>query len=195
MINNLSNRLTLFMLVNGCIKDEEKDIYNYGLFMMLSQLFLFIITCILGSILNCFFEAVIFYTVFQIVRKYAGGYHAMTETMCEFLSVLSILMCLMCIKWFKTNNVQLSILVLTLIAIVSIFVLCPLDTPEKPLTKEEFDYFRKISWVILLLIIFVIGIGWYCELDFIIYPCCMSLILESILLILGKIKKLIKRNG
>lgn len=189
MISKLSKRVTQYMLTKGFIKDDEKDIYFYGYFMMISQVVLFIITCILGVILNCLFKAIIFYIVFQAIRKYAGGYHATTETRCEFISGFSMLFCLWCIKLLEENNTQLLILTITAIADVSIFSLCPLDTPEKPLTEKEKKYFRKKSRIILFVINLIIGIGWYFKINILIYPCCMSLILECLLLFLAKIKE------
>ena len=151
------------------------------------------ITLILGSAFNIIIESMAFYIAFSLIRRYAGGFHASSEMKCTLITTISIFLCLLCTKLCETNNIQMPILVLTGIATVLIFVLCPLDTPEKPLTKEEYKYFRKISWVILLLIMLAICIGIYFKLEFLMYPCCMSLILESILLVLGKIKRLIKK--
>ena len=152
MINKLSTFFTEKLLSNGTISDEDKELYIYGLFMLLSQLMFFIIACIFGFVLNCIIESIIFYIAFQFIRKYAGGYHAATETRCEILSTLSILACIVVIRLSKTYDFQTVLLIISAVSSVCIFVFCPLDTPEKPLSKKEFKYFRKVSWVILLVI-------------------------------------------
>lgn len=193
MIGKLASKVVKKLIDNSSIADTEQELYVYGFFILISQILYFTITMILGVLLDIVLESVIFYVAFQFIRRYAGGIHASSEMKCTLITTISIFLCLLCTKLCETNNIQMPILVLTGIATVLIFVLCPLDTPEKPLTKEEYKYFRKISWVILLLIMLAICIGIYFKLEFLMYPCCMSLILESILLVLGKIKRLIKK--
>ena len=188
MINKLSTFFTEKLLSNGTIRDKE--LYIYGLFMLLSQLMFFIIACIFGFVLNCIIESIIFYIAFQFIRKYAGGYHAATETRCEILSTLSILACIVVIRLSKTYDFQTVLLIISAVSSVCIFVFCPLDTPEKPLSKKEFKYFRKVSWVILLVISINIIVSYFFKFQMVLVPCCLSLILESVLLVAGKIKKI-----
>lgn len=193
MISKLASKVVKRLVYRSVITDTEQELYVYGFFILISQILYFTLTMIFGVLLDIVLESVIFYVAFQFIRRYAGGIHASSELKCEIATTTSIFLCLLCTKLCETNNIQKPILVLTSITTVFIFVFCPLDTPEKPLTKEECKYFRKISWVILLLIMLTICIGWYLKLEFLIYPCCMGLILESILLVLGKIKRLIKK--
>ncbi len=195
MISKLSSYLIEKLLSNGTISNEDKNLYIYGLFMLISHLMFFIIACIFGLILKCVFESMIFYIAFQFIRKYAGGYHASTEIRCEILSTLSILACIVVIKLSKFYDFQTALLSITIFSAVCIFVLCPLDTPEKPLTDKEFKYFRKVSWLILFLIVVAIIVSYVCKFQIVIVPCCLSLILESILLIAGKIKRVSQKNN
>lgn len=194
MINKLSEYLIRAMLSKGYITDDEKEIYVYGLFMMISQVLLFVLTSVFGIILNCFIEAIIFYITFQIIRKYAGGYHATTETRCEILSAISVLICVLVIRISNVYGFYNILLICTSMSIVAIFILCPLDTPEKPLTKKEKIHFRKKSWIILIAISTIIGIATYFKINALIYPCCISLVLEGILILFGKIKQIRKRT-
>ncbi len=193
MIGDFSTKIVKKLVDTSIIHDAEQELYVYGFFILLSQILYFILTTILGIVFDIVLESIIFYVAFQFIRRYAGGIHASSEIKCEFATLTSFFLCLLCTKLCEINNIQIPILILTMIAAISIFVLCPLDTPAKPLTKEESEYFRKISWVILFLIMLTICIGWYFKLEFLMYPCCMSLILESILLVSGKIKRLIKK--
>ena len=195
MISKLSNYLTEKLLSNGIIIDEDKELYIYGLFMLLSQLMFFIIACIFGLLLKCLFESIIFYIAFMLIRRYAGGYHASTETRCEILSTLSILACIVVIKLSKTYDIQTILLIIGAVSAVCIFVFCPLDTPEKPLSDKEFKYFRKVSWLILLMIVVAIIVSYVFKFQMVLVPCCLSLILESVLLVAGKVKRVSKKNN
>ena len=193
MINNLAKRFADRLLANGSISEDEQELYIYGFFMMLSSLMYLILACFLGCILGCVLESIVFYIAFQFIRRYAGGYHASTETRCEIMSTLSILACIVVIRLSKTHDFQLTLLVVSAVSAVCIAVLCPLDTPEKPLSEKEFKYFRKISCLILSAISIVVIISYFVRLKWLqifFAPCCLSLILESLLLTAGKIKKL-----
>lgn len=195
MINKLSKVFTDKLIANGSITEDEQELYIYGFFMLLSQLMYLILACIFGLILGCAFESIIFYIAFQFIRRYAGGYHASTETRCDILSTLSILACIVVIRLSKTYDFQTISLIISSISAVCIFSLCPLDTPEKPLSDKEFKYFRKVSWLILLVIIAAIVISYVFKFQIVTVPCCLSLILESILLVAGKIKRIAQKNN
>lgn len=195
MTSKLSSYLTEKLLSNGTISDEDKDLYIYGLFMLISHLMFFIIACIFGLILGCVFESIIFYIAFQFIRRFAGGYHASTETRCEIFSTISIMACIVVIKLSKTYDFQTVLLLITILSAVCIFVLCPLDTPEKPLSDKEFKYFRKVSWLILLVIVVAIIVSYVFKFQIVTVPCCFSLILESILLVAGKIKRVSQKKN
>lgn len=189
MISNLSARLTDKLLSKGSITEDERELYVYGLFMLTSQLMYLVLACIFGLLFKCFIESIVFYIAFQFIRRYAGGYHAATETRCEILSTLSIIASIGIIKLSKIYDFKTILLFITLISMVLIFCFCPLDTPEKPLSEKEFKYFRKISWIILLVISSIIIVSYFFKFNILFTPCCVSLILESILLIAGKIKR------
>lgn len=194
MISKLSDYVTEKLLSSGIIGDEDKELYVYGLFMLISHLMFFIITCIFGLILKCPLESIIFYIAFMLIRRYAGGYHAATETRCDILTTLSILTCIVVIRLSKTYDIQTVLLIISALSSVCIFVLCPLDTPEKPLSDKEFKYFRKISWLILLAIVLAIIVSYVFKFQMVTVPCCMSLTLESILLTSGKIQRISQKR-
>lgn len=195
MINNLSSRLTDRLIAKGNITKDDRELYIYGFFILLSHIMYFSLSAFFGLLFQCLIESLIFYIAFQFIRMYAGGYHAKTETRCEILSTLSLLVCTAIIKLINTYNFQTLLLFVTILSAVCIFAFCPIDTPEKPLTEKEFKCFRKISWIILLVIAIVILISYFFKINTIFAPCCLSLILESLLLIAGKLKKCFASNN
>lgn len=189
MIINLSTKIANKLVLNKTISKDEYELYIYGLFMLISQLLYLTITIIFGCIFSCIIESMIFYISFQFIRKFAGGYHASTELKCEILSTLSILVCIVIIHLSHTNNFQTLLLIMSVIASLFIFSMCPVDTLEKPLSEKEFKYFRKISMIILFAIITIITITFILKFNYLFIPLCLSLILEGLLIVTGKIKK------
>lgn len=190
MISRFSSKITDLLIKKAIISSESKELYDYGFFILLSQILYFIIAVIFGIVFSVFLQSIIFYIVFQFIRKYAGGYHASTEERCEIMSTLSILACIVMIWLSESYDFSLLLFSISSVATLIIVVLCPLDTPEKPLSNKELKYFRKISWLILFIIATLIVVSYIFEWSYIFSPCCMSLILESILIIAGKIKQI-----
>ncbi len=190
MIGKLSSKISDLLIRKSVIDSEDQELYVYGFFILLSQILYFIIAVIFGIIFNVLLQSVVFYIAFQFIRKYAGGYHASTEGRCEIMSALSILVCIVMIWLSRSYDFSLLLFCISLVAVLVIAVLCPLDTPEKPLSNKELKYFRKISWLILFIIAALIVVSYIFGWSYIFSPCCMSLILESILIIAGKIKQI-----
>ena len=92
MISRLSNSIVKVFLEQSDISNDE-ELYQYGFFILLSQILYFIITIVIGILLGIVLESIIFYIAFQFIRRYAGGYHASMEIRCEVMSTLSILTC------------------------------------------------------------------------------------------------------
>ena len=189
MITKISSKIVEALIKHSLVENEDKELYSYGFFILLSQILYFIIITTIGVLLNIILESIIFYIAFQFIRRYAGGYHAKTETRCEILSTLSILCCIVLIKLSKMYDIRIALLSISLVFAVLIFILCPLDTPEKPLSDKEYKYFRKISWIILSLIIVAIIVSFIFKFNVVFAPCCASLIFEGVLIGTGQIKK------
>ena len=189
MIGKLSAYIVRLFIKQSVIRDEEQELYTYGFFMLLSQIIFLILACVYGLIFGCFFESIIFFIAFQFIRRYAGGYHAATETRCEIMSALSMAVCVGVIKLSKIYGFHTVLLAAGVLSAVCIFCLCPLDTPEKPLSEKEVKHYRKVSWLILLVIAVLMLVSYIFSIELLLAPSCLSLILESILLAAGKIKR------
>lgn len=189
MISRFSSFIARKILSGENLTNDERELYNYGFFMLTSHFLYFVLACLFGILFKCFWRAVVFYIVFQLIRRFAGGYHANTESRCEVLTSLSMLGSVGLIRLSELHNFNLPLLCTSLACGEIIFVLSPLDTPEKPLTKKELGCFRKVSRVLSVLILAVIVISYFKELYTLFAPCCIGFALESVLLIAGKIKR------
>ena len=189
MVSNLSERLANKLLSSSNVSEEARELYEYGLFILMSKLIFFVLACFFGLLFGCFTEAAIFYLAFMAIRQFAGGYHATTEIRCEIMSTTLFLICIAMIKLLKIHSFENAIAIATIAAASCIFLFCPIDTPEKPLSDNEYNSYRKISWIILLIILSIVFVSYLLKLRMFFIPTCLSLILESILLIVGKIKK------
>lgn len=189
MITRLSNGITLRLIELGTIEKSDQELYSYGVFMLTSQILYFTLSLLTGLIFNVFAESIVFFITFQSIRKIAGGYHASTEGRCTMMSILSIVVSIGLIGLLEKCDIDLVVSISSTISAILIFVLAPLDTDEKSLSTKEYRRFKKKTRVILLIIVIIIVLSLCIRFDMLFLPCCVSLILEGILLLAGKIKK------
>lgn len=190
MVSKLSAKIADHLCKTAIIADEDKVLYSYGFFVLLSRILFFIVSTIFGIILHIPIESIIFFVLFCLIRSYAGGIHASSELKCTVYTTGAMLICILCIKLLIQYYSGHALLILLMIAsTIFILVLSPLDSPEKPLSKQEKSHYRKLTWMIVGIIIVLTIIFFLLGLKNISAACILSLSLESILLIAGSIKK------
>lgn len=190
MISKLSGNLVKVLIKNNKIRAEEQELYEYGVYVLLTQLFFFCVSCACGFLFGVPVESIIYYISFQFIRKYAGGYHAKTETRCQIFSSLSIIGCIALMKIAYNHNLLIAAAAFVAAASLLIIAFAPLDTPEKPLTAKEYKHFRKISVIILAVIDAAIVLSMILKMETIYEPLVITLLFEAVLLTAGKIQKL-----
>ena len=190
MISNLSKKVVKKLIDSGNITSSERELYEYGIFILMSNILYIVITAILGLVFGLFYQSLLFFIVFMVIRQYAGGYHASTELRCEIFTTLCILASIIIMRLISGNLSFVVVLGLTAFLSILIFVFAPIDTDEKTLDEVELKIFCKRTKLILIIIVAVIIVSFYFEIKVICIPCCMSLILEGVLLIAGKVKKI-----
>ncbi len=188
MLNKLGKQITDVIIQKGYIEEDERELYEYGFFIVSSKIVYLLITSVFGLILNVWMESLIFFIAFDLIRKYAGGFHAATELRCTMITTGAIFLSLCLIKASYTYNLHLLLFILSLCFSLVIFLFAPMDTPEKPLSGTEKKRFRQRTWLYLALITVSILIAYITAANFLFSPCCMAVILEGILLLAGKIK-------
>lgn len=161
MITAIAEKLTNKLLSNGCLAAAEKEEIAYGFFTFFSRCFFLLICIFFGFLFRCFFESVAYYFTFLFVKKYAGGYHASTETKCILLSSISILISIIIIFFvYKNITFYPSVIVRAIIASAIICFFAPVENKEKPLTEDEKKKY-KLNTLIRLCLLFVIIVTLY----------------------------------
>jgi accessory gene regulator protein AgrB len=79
-----------FILPRG-VEEKYKSIYSYGLEVILSSCFNFIVLIILSVVLNVFTEMFCFILTFIPLRIYGGGAHASSHSKCLILFSISMI--------------------------------------------------------------------------------------------------------
>ena len=86
MLSNVNDGIIRVLERNNIIDEEDAPLYAYGLrsFWMIAITTISIL--LIGIILNELLFTVGFISLFAVIRKYSGGYHAKRRVVCYILS-------------------------------------------------------------------------------------------------------------
>lgn len=186
-MGNLVKKVTNYFIINGIIKEEDKEIYSYGLHQGLLIVINILTTIAIGFLFAMVVESILFMIAYIPLRSYAGGYHAKTELRCYFLSTILIVLALLLMKFIPIR--EYIILGITGISGLIIYILAPVEDRNKPLDQIEYKMYRKKSRNILaieilsLLVFYLLG---FKKISLII---SISIFILSLMLVMGKVIK------
>lgn len=140
-----AKKITDFFIKKSVIKDSDREVYEYGYELILSQSIYIIIMIAISVIFHALVESLIFFIGFYIYRKIAGGYHANTYLKCHILFAVNQLLFLTVLHLYPASYRYVLILAICIIAVVITFFAAPIDHPNKPFDKKEFQKYKKLS--------------------------------------------------
>lgn len=188
MISSLSSLIAEALYKSQVIAEEDKELYIYGFFVLLSKGLFFLVSAFFGWMLGVLWESIVFYIMFSTLRSYAGGFHASKESVCTCCTTAALFLSSLGI-WHmeRIGNSAIPFCMLALCGAV-VYLLCPLDSEDKPLTRDELVLYRQKSRATSI-VVGITGISGLClNLPAILYVASISMALECVLLILGKVK-------
>lgn len=151
MIKYLSNNITDFFYLNNIINEEEKEIYVYGLQLIISTVIGITLIASLGLFLNIFVKSLIFLISFIWIRMYSGGYHASSYIKCNLTFVTVYLMTMAITIITPPNYIMIASLVMISLTLYIILKYAPVDHENKRLSDEQKRINKKITLQLLFL--------------------------------------------
>ncbi|MDF2542300.1 MAG: accessory protein regulator protein [Herbinix sp.] len=187
MYSAILNQITDKLVSDGIIKEEEKELYAYGLqqgILILSNL---AITIILSLLVGMLYQSILFLIAYLPLRVYGGGYHAKTQRKCFYYSVLLSSVVLLVIKIIPVYTVLLVFLVIS--AGIIVYELSPVEDVNKPLDQVEIMIYRRKTRSILLLEMMILLLLFLIDCKKLALPITVSIIVMAIMVLLGKIRQ------
>ncbi|CAK7000547.1 accessory gene regulator B family protein [Tissierella carlieri] len=185
-MNSILERLTNHFVVNEVIRDEDREIYYYGLYQGFLIIVNIITAIIIGVIFRMVWQSILFMLAYVPLRTYGGGYHAKTEGRCYLISIALASGVLLAIKFILMTD--LNILGLTGMGGIIIFGLAPIEDSNKPLNQVEKRVFRIRTRVVLTLQVLIVILTNALDFKEIALVISISIFTLSLMLILGKIR-------
>lgn len=141
------------------IDEEKRSIIEYGLFAFLHMGISILSILIVGSVFNVAIESLIISCIIAILRKFSGGAHASTPINCAIVGIL-----ISVFPAYLGKNINLNVnyiillgIIIYIVSFIIIYKLAPVDSPNKPIKKEEkIKKLKKGSITILCIYMIVV---------------------------------------
>ena len=160
MLHKLAEDISFYLITNRIINIEDRDMYIYGLELLISTLFTSISILILGLSIGEWIAAIEYLSVCFFLKSYTGGYHAKYYYECYIYSIL-LFISLIIIKNVTLLNYQPIIgLFLLIFSTIIVFKFAPVENKNNPKTKYEIATNKKISRKRILLLSIIILLGY-----------------------------------
>lgn len=189
MISAIADRISEKMLHEGLILEEDRELYRYGFFLLISRGIFFVIAGTVGALVGNIWDSIFFYILFSFLRGYAGGLHADREAVCLFSTTASLFLAAKIIFCLRRGNYVILSCGVLVVCSALVLLIAPLDSDSKPLGESEMRHYRKVTRLLTLLMnlsSFVWLMAGYPQFLFI---SCVVTGVEAVLLILGKAKR------
>lgn len=145
MISKLSTTISDWLVRANVIEDDDKELYEFAAYSFIFGLLPAFLTIIYGLIMGLIIEGVLMIVPFMLIRKFSGGYHLKSPTICVFVSSVIIIVALITIKALLKANTFLMLSVVELASTIIIYFLSPIDSDERELSPAEARVFKKIA--------------------------------------------------
>lgn len=159
MLQYLSDHIAAIFIKNGLVDQQSKEIYTYGLFLILSTMQTSAVILILCALLGNVLIGVVFLVSMMSIRFFSGGYHATTYWKCFLLSTSLAVLVFIVSKTTPPAVIPIVSTVLTLSSAVYLFLKTPLVNENNPLSDRQIRKNRRISRVIIVVQVSIILLG------------------------------------
>lgn len=164
MIIKCANKMTEWLVQRQVIEDSDRELYEYATISLLTTLFPFMLTIIIGLLMKRLVESMVIIIPFMLIRKFSGGFHAKRMLTCLISSTIlltTFIYLSMYIHYGAVSSIWL---------IVSIFVLIvnsPIESENYRLEAEEKHFYKlvvigmSIAFLAVYVILGIYGYGNY----------------------------------
>ena len=186
VIDSFSERIINYFVSRGLIKDDKKRLYQYSMTNIIQSSICIIGTLLIGLCMEMFFENLIFFLVFKILRKYSGGLHAGKYIYCLLFSLSANVVFMLIIKYLQSFDSVVIVLAFELLSLLSAALFAPLENKNKRINGKEAMIY-KIMVIAISFSLIVVSYILECYSNPFSVPIGMAMLFNGILLVVGKL--------
>lgn len=155
MIKEMSNKITSLCVERNIVAAEKRDIYDYGMGLIISTVFSLTVIIGIAIIFDKFLEALVFVMFFAFLRSASGGYHSGTYLSCfikfSIMVGLSLFLSHMILRRMDVSYAILMAAMICIVAIMFVIKYAPVDTSNKRFSEIEKVSYREKSMKMVLI--------------------------------------------
>ena len=150
MLASHAKRISSFCISNGVIDEQDREKFDYCYEVMLSTLLNFAAVLLIGLVTGFLAQTVCFMLVFALLKSSAGGYHAESHLFCFAETVGTFLFYRLLAAVIPAVALPFVSVVFIVFSIVTVFVLAPVGTENKPLGRRQAGQLKRDCRLIIL---------------------------------------------
>lgn len=143
MLKKISKNMAHFFVVQNAAKPEYEEVYAYGAEILLSTIINGCIAATIAILTKTIIPSIIFLTVFIVMRRTAGGYHADTHMGCMGILIIVHTAFVILIKNISAEVSVIFSIGSVILAPLLVYIFAPAEHPNKPLKDSERKTLRK----------------------------------------------------
>ena len=149
-MSSICNILINYMINKNIIDENKKEIYSYGMKMVIYKIgYALIILSICLILKRSFFNLILFYFSYMSIRKYSGGYHAPNIQICMLIFAITYYL----LDWFILLFLNVNVIIIFIFSVLLLFLIyqkSPCDCENKRLNEKEKIEYKKYTMYLLL---------------------------------------------
>ncbi|MDF2877584.1 MAG: hypothetical protein K0S30_680 [Clostridia bacterium] len=186
MLRAMCEDVSFVLVRNRIISEDDREVYIYGLELILNSLLVVGTIITLGILINRLIITAVFLVVFWSIRSYSGGYHANQYWKCYCIGCFAYLSVITIVHSTPLLHMKLDSLIFLGISYIGIFCMAPLNSEKNPKTQEEMKKNNVITRMLIssYTLIAIIGIFIYPKgMDLWLTIACTQLVVTIFLMI------------
>ena len=143
MISWCARGITGWLIRCGAVRESDRELYVYAAYSFLITVSPLFLTILIGTLLGKTWQSIVLILPFLLIRKFSGGVHAKHAIVC-FICLLLLL----CIELSGHIEGGSTLAAVTAAAMVSLFLLSPVDSKNRRLDEDEKRRYRVVTGIL-----------------------------------------------
>lgn len=145
MIATISNKISLALLKSNAINQDELNVYAYGIQLLILSVIDWCITFLFMLLIGEIYLSIAYLSVFFILRKHCGGYHAETHIRCILISNTVYIISVLISANAQYENFTTMLFIGEILNFIIIHKFSPVEHPNKPIVISELQRHKRIG--------------------------------------------------
>lgn len=150
----MKNGLAEKLVQNGVIREEDREIYEYGIRVAAHTLIGYAVMAVIAGLLRAWDIFLVFLPAYLPLRRYAGGFHENTRLKCIVVSQFMFIFAVFAVRLAMRIRLHPMITAAAMAAAAAVVLLkAPITSVNRPISEKACVKYRRIALIILTVII------------------------------------------